>query len=194
MPGQKQNFGFITDFAHHVGPWSLNHFETAKGTLAPSPIARVIGCGCAESRTSPAVGPCCSSKNRSSETFWVAYPGTKIYGVSVPKKSLWYSFWTHRYHERQFGGEDHWCPSSRSSSLLQWFDPMQWSILNYLFSAKYHIHFKAIVIEAVKSTYINQSLLSSTKRHMESNIEYLHSQDPPQFYPKCPTCAVQVSD
>ena len=104
MPGQKQNFGFITDFAHHVGPCSLNHFETAKGTLAPSPMARVIGCGCAESRTSPAVGPCCSSKNRSSETLWGAYPGTKIYGVSVPQKSLWYSFWTHRYHERQFGG------------------------------------------------------------------------------------------
>ena len=124
MPGQKQNFGFITDFAHHVGPWSLNHFETAKGTLAPSPIARVIGCGCAESRTSPAVGPCCSSKNRSSETFWVAYPGTKIYGVSVPQKeSLIFILDPSVSREAVGGALKITGQSSRSSSLLQWWTP-----------------------------------------------------------------------
>lgn len=177
MPGQKQNFGFITDFAHHVGLWSLNHFETAKGTLAPSPIARVIGCGCAESRTSPAVGPCCSSKNRSSETFWVAYPGTKIYGVSVPQKeSLIFIL------DPSVSREAVWrwrslVPIITFIELAAVMDPMQWSILNYLFSAKYHIHFKAIVIEAVFcKVNIHQPIFAQFNKevHGKQDRIYIH--------------------
>ena len=67
--------------------------------------------------------------------------------------------------------------SSRSSSLLQWFVPMQWSILNYLFSAKYHIHFKAIVIEAVFcKVNIHQPLFAQFNKevHGKQHRIYIH--------------------
>lgn len=95
-----------------------------------------------------------------------------------PKKSLWYSFWTHRYHERQL--EVPWrslVPIITFIELAAVMDPMQWSILNYLFSAKYHIHFKAIVIEAVFcKVNIHQPIFAQFNKevHGKQDRIYIH--------------------
>lgn len=175
----RSNLRFINDFANLVGPWSLKHFETAKGTLAPSPIARVIGCGCAESRTSPAVGPCCSYLKIIWDLVSCISRQQNLWRVRTQKESLIFILDPSTSSWR--------CPEDHWTSLLQWWTPCNGDKPELLILCKIpaHIHFKAIVIEAVFcKVNIHQPIFAQFNKEVHGKQDIarsnIHSQDPPQ--------------